>query len=192
MCGNLTATPDLDPALCGDCLTLSRPWERFLFHGAYHGLLRDLILRFKQRHELPLGRLLGGFLADHPALGGPYDVVVPVPLHPSRLRERGFNQSLELAKPLAERLGAPVSRGALVRLARTRPQAGLSRAERGANVRNVFDAHSLVQGRRLLLVDDIATTCASLDSAARALLDKGAASVTVVVAARTPESATLS
>lgn len=186
MCGNLTATPDEDPALCGDCLTDSRPWDRFIFHGAYHGLLRELILRFKQRHELPLGRLLGGFLADHPALGGPYDAIVPVPLHPSRLRERGFNQSVELAEPLAKRLGAPVLRRALVRRARTRRQAGLGRAERGDNVRDVFDADSRVQGLRLLLVDDVATTCASLENTAKTLLSRGAASVSVAVAARTP------
>lgn len=186
MCGNLTATQDEIPALCGDCLTASRPWERFIFHGAYSGLLRDLILRFKQGRELPLGCLLGGFLADHPAIGGPYDAIVPVPLHPARLRERGFNQSLELAAPLAERLGTPVLRRALVRRVRTRSQAGLNRTERGNNVRNVFEATSRVRGGRLLLVDDVATTCASLESTAKTLLDAGAAAVTVAVVARTP------
>jgi ComF family protein len=129
--------------------------------------------------------MLGHFLAAHPAITGPYDALVPLPLHPRRLRERGFNQAAELAKPLAKRLGAPLDHAALRRLVVTRPQAGLSPKDRKRNVRDVFQASCSVAGRRLLIVDDIATTCASLEAAATALRNAGAASVDAAVVART-------
>lgn len=135
-----------------------------------------------------LARLLGTLLAAHPGLTGHYDTVVPIPLHPRRLRERGFNQALELAKPLAEHLGAPLEFARLARTGYTHPQAGLSLKERKRNVRGLFAAEG-VTGKRLLLVDDIATTCATLESAATALLHAGAVSVDVAVAARTPDHA---
>lgn len=185
-CGNLSASPCAPPAPCGDCLATPRPWERFFFHGAYRGLLRDLILRFKSGHELALGNLLGRLLAAHPEIAGPYDAIVPMPLHPRRLRERGFNQALEAALPLAAKCGAPAAPRLLTRTGYTHPQAGLSLKERKANVRGLFTAESAV-GMRLLLVDDIATTCASLESAANTLLRAGASSVDVAVIARTPD-----
>ncbi|MCC8195017.1 MAG: ComF family protein [Deltaproteobacteria bacterium] len=147
--------------------------------------MRDLILRFKNGRELPLGNLLGSLLASHPDIPAGYDALVPMPLHPRRLRERGFNQALEAGRPLASKLGVPIAPGMLRRTEHTHPQAGLSLAERNANVRGIFAA-SGVAGTRLLLVDDIATTGASLRSAATTLRDAGAAGVDVAVIARTP------
>ena len=184
-CGNLMEGDAVLPAPCGDCLTTPPPWGRFFFHGAYQGLLRDLILRFKNGHELPLGNLLGRLLAAHPDIEGPYDLVVPMPLHPRRLRERGFNQALEAARPLAEKLGSPLGPERLRRTGYTHPQAGLSLQKRKDNVRGLFAAVN-VAGTRLLLVDDIATTGASAQSAAAALLAAGAVAVDVAVVARTP------
>lgn len=190
-CGNLAAHAESTPAPCGDCLAVTRPWDRFFFHGVYQGQLRDIILRFKNGHELALARLLGTLLAGHPTLAGltgHYDEVIPMPLHPRRLRERGFNQALELAKPLAERLDAPLEFARLARTGYTHPQAGLSLKERKRNVLGLFAAED-ISGKRLLLVDDIATTCATLESAATALLGAGAVAVDVAVAARTPDHA---
>lgn len=184
-CGELFSHADAPPAPCGKCLATERPWERFFFHGVYRGLLRDTILRFKNGHELALAAPLGGFLAAHPEITGPYDAIVPMPLHPKRLRERGFNQALELAKPLAARLGVPLVFDRMVRTGHTHPQAGLTLKERKMNVQGLFAANN-VAGKRLLLVDDIATTCATLESAATELLRAGAAAVDVAVAARTP------
>ncbi|MDL2210832.1 ComF family protein [Desulfovibrio sp. OttesenSCG-928-O18] len=185
-CGNLTALTASPPAPCGDCLAKERPWDRFFFHGVYQGLLRDLILRFKAGHELPLAGLLGALLAAHPGIPAAYDAVVPLPLHVRRLRERGFNQAAELARPIARRVNAPVL-AALARTVDTHPQAGLSLEARKSNVRNIFAPTQDIAGRRLLLVDDIATTCATLESAVTALTKAGAASVDVAVVARTPE-----
>ena len=184
-CGEITASPDIPPTLCGECLKKPPPWDAFFFHGSYQGLLRSLILRFKHGHDLSPGHLLGRFLADHPGITGEYDALVPMPLHPRRLRERGFNQALEAARPLAAKYGLPLAPESLVRMVHTPPQAGLSLAERNANVRDIFAA-SGVLGKRLLLVDDVATTGSSLRSAAKTLLRAGAAGVAVAVVARTP------
>jgi ComF family protein len=108
-----------------------------------------------------------------------------MPLHPARLRERGFNQALELARPLAGgalRLAA----GALIRTRDNPPQRGLSRNERKRNIRGIFSAAAAAHGQTVLLLDDVLTTGATLREAARALLDAGAAAVDVAVLARTP------
>lgn len=187
-CGDIMKSPNAPAAPCGDCLLKSRPWNAFFFYGAYEGLLRNILLRLKQNQELPLADLLGRLLAAHPGIIGPYDAVVPLPLHEKRLRERGFNQTAELVPPLAKRLKTPVFRTALARTKSTRPQAGLSLQQRKDNVGGIFTARSEVAGKRLLLVDDIATTCATLEAATRALTAAGAALVDVAVVARTPRA----
>lgn len=190
-CGNMTALPKSAPLSCGECMHTPKPWGGFFFHGEYRGLLRDLILRFKNGHELALAQLFGNFLAAHPGIHAEYDAVLPMPLHTARLRERGFNQALELARPLARTLGAPLLPSVLTREENTRPQAGLSLEARKKNVRNIFAVTGDVAGRRLLLIDDIATTCASLESAANALIAAGAGTIDVAVVARTPEYSAL-
>ena len=184
-CGELAASAQTVPAPCGECLKTPPPWDDFFFHGVYEGLLRDLILRFKRGHDLSLGIVLGHLLADHPNISGKYDAVIPMPLHPRRLLDRGFNQALEAARPLAARHGLRLAPERLVRTALRPPQTGLSLKDREKNVQGIFAA-SGVSGMRLLLVDDIATTSATLRSAATTLLREGAATVSVAVIARTP------
>lgn len=185
-CGDIAPFAQSSPAACGDCLTAPRPWGRFFFHAEYQGLLRDLILRFKNGPELALGNTLGRLLAGHPDMYARYDAIVPMPLHPIKLRERGFNQALELARPLARKLRAPLAPSLLARGAYTHPQAGLSLEERKMNVRGIFEAPHGVSGKSVLFVDDIATTGASLESAAVALAKAGAVAVDVAVVGRTP------
>jgi len=187
-CGELAVSPHAPPSPCGSCLTKERPWDRFYFHAAYQGLVRELILRFKNGHELVLGNLLGSLLTAHPDITGPYDAVIPVPLHDRRMRERGFNQAQELARPLAGHLGVPLVPAFLRRTAHTHPQAGLSLDARRRNVSGLF-APGDVAHLRILLVDDIATTCATVESAAGALKSAGATSVDIAVVARTPNHA---
>ena len=189
-CGEIAPWPGLPLAPCSVCLTKPRPWEAFFMHGAYAGALREALLRFKTRGETSLALLLGGLLAEHPNLRqGEYQGVVPLPLHHARLMERGFNQALEIARPVAAALNAPLILQALSRAANTRHQTGLHGRERRDNIRGAFvsgpDAGA-VHGKRVLLIDDVATTGATLEEATLALLRAGAASVHVAVAARTP------
>jgi ComF family protein len=117
-------------------------------------------------------------LAAWPAWEEPVDVVVPVPLHAARQRERGYNQAELLAQKMERELKWQVETAALKRVRRTRPQVGLNSSERHANVRGAFVTEpNLVQGRRILLIDDVHTTGATLDAAAEVLLAAGANSV---------------
>lgn len=112
------------------------------------------------------------------------DCLIPVPLHPSRFRARGFNQALELARPIAAKLRLPLCPGWCRRVRDTAPQRLLDAAERRGNLRGAFAATENVRGRRVALLDDVLTTGATLHEAASALKKAGAAWVEVWVLAR--------
>lgn len=134
-----------------------------------------------------LGYLLAEACSDLPLP----DAIVPVPLHPTRLKERGFNQCQELARPLARKLGVPIQSDWLQRQIPTSHQVGLSRAQRRANLDNAFAASPAVKGKRILLIDDTLTTGTTLRKAAQHLLTAStgrARAVDVAVVARTPKN----
>ena len=112
-------------------------------------------------------------------------MIVPVPLHRRRLRSRGYNQAELLARPVADRLGARISTNLLTRVTDSPPQAqAKNEAARSAGVRNAFAASDEVRGKRVLLIDDVATTCSTLHACGRALYRAGAKSVRAAVLAR--------
>lgn len=198
-CGQLFPNADLPPALCADCLRQPPPWSGFYFYGAYEQLTRELFTAFKFHGDLPAGRLLARLLsrrvapllaADLARAGDTQEtaLLVPVPVHKQRLQERGFNQSLLLAKPLAKASRLPLMPQALWRTRLDPPQSSLDRKARLAGPKGAFDAHDLIKGRRVVLLDDVMTTGATLREAARILLARGAVDVSVVVLARTPFS----
>jgi ComF family protein len=113
---------------------------------------------------------------------------VPVPLHPARQRERGYNQAALLAQPLAAALGLPYDAHVLRRVKPTPPQVGLSRQERQRNLRHAFSAEPGIAGRTIVLVDDVVTTGSTLASAAQACLAAGAARVYGLSLARQDQS----
>ncbi|NCC25188.1 MAG: ComF family protein, partial [Deltaproteobacteria bacterium] len=129
-CGELYDDSESSPHPCAECLRAAPPWSGFFFHGEYTGRLREMILGLKFNDRIGTLALLGSFLARAgrtAGLGG-VDVVLPVPLHYKRLRERGYNQSLELARALARERGWPLDAHGLVRVRQTIPQTGLTRA----------------------------------------------------------------
>lgn len=154
-------------------------------YGQFGGALATAIRRFKyeNRPDLsdPLGQLLRRAARDA-ALWA--DAVIPVPLHARRLCERGYNQAALLARPVARELSAPLFARALVRLRATGQQAQLERDERLQNVRSAFALRTPVRGKRIVLVDDVVTTGATLLGCAGVLLSAGAESVTGLVLAR--------
>ncbi len=148
----------------------------------YDDVARGLVhrLKYEDRHDLarPMARMMAGAGRD---LIAQADCIVPVPLHRWRLWRRRFNQAALLARPLADGAGLPFLPHALIRQRATRSQVGLSRAGRAENLSGAFhvppaEAHRLA-GLRVLLVDDVRTTGATANAAARALLRGGAASV---------------
>jgi len=172
---------------CGACRERPPAYERLLALWLYRDPLDAVIQALKFGRLDYLGRHLAVKL--HEGLGGQlggYDGVVPVPLHWWRWISRGYNQAERIARPLAARLGVPLVQ-VLHRSRPTRAQTSLGRSARATNLRSAFAVPrpKRVRGLRLLLVDDVATTGATLDAAAKALMRAGADSVTAVVAART-------
>lgn len=155
----------------------------------YDGVARDLVHAFKYADRLDLAPLMGRWMAQ---AGGTLladaDALVPVPLHWRRLWARRFNQAAALATVMAQASGVPLLLDVLKRTRATPQQIGLARAERARNVQGAFrvptDRRSDVKGRRLVLVDDVLTTGATVDTCARALLRAGAGQVDVIVFAR--------
>lgn len=166
-----------------------RPFAIARAVGLYQDTLLTAIHLFKYRGRIGIGHLLGNVMAE--AAGGiwdmkVFDLILPVPLHRKRLRERGFNQALVLARRIAKRFALPLDFRTLRREAFSAPQVGLGRAERTVNVRGAFSVRppERTAGRRILLVDDVYTTGSTLAECATTLLAAGADSVAVLTLAR--------
>lgn len=190
-CGEIFALESEEVSLCGSCRLNAPPWTDFGFHGAYRDPLRTAITQFKFQANFGFLALLQHLTLQafqlHLSHKG-YELVLPVPLHSSRLRQRGFNQSLELCRPLAKSCGAKLATGALKRTRDTVPQSGLDRSQRRKNLQGAIAADKKkVKFRRVLLVDDVYTTGITARVAARALINSGARSVDLLVLARVPE-----
>lgn len=175
----------LSPAAIADPPVFER--ARAVAH--YDGLARDLVHRLKFGDRLDLSALMARLMAHAGAeLLAEADVIVPVPLHRVRLWRRRFNQAAVLAREVGRLAGRPVSVDVLHRARATRPQVGLTRVQRRDNLQGVFavgeGARPDIAERRVLLVDDVLTTGATGNAAARALLRGGARAVDVLVFAR--------
>ncbi len=154
--------------------------------GVFDSTLREAIHALKFRARRTLAAPLGALMADCAAADARLQsaqIVVPVPLHRSRLRERGFNQSELLAREVAERMGFPLTADLLIRGQVTQAQSGLSLEDRRRNVRGAFVASGQINGSTVLLVDDVISTGSTASECARALRKVGAAHVVVLTAA---------
>ncbi len=175
--------------LCGDCITSKAYYSAARAIGRYESVLLDTIHLLKYRGRTVLGEVLGRFMADHdyPSFRiADSTLIIPVPLHRKRLRHRGFNQSLLLAREIGKRHALPVVFDILERTVETQPQVNLGRDQRGQNVKGAFTVSDPegIKGEKVLLVDDVYTTGSTVRECARVLRKAGAADVAVLTLAR--------
>jgi ComF family protein len=204
VCGERMLAPFIVSAepgesLCGLCQRLRPPYVRAMAYGSYDGGLRELIHLLKYEKVRPAANVLGRMLSEiidelKPAFGEAPVLVVPVPLHASKKRERGFNQSELMARAAVKQssLGSRLEVGPdlLERSRITHSQIGLSRHQRRENIRGAFlvAKPEKVAGREVLLIDDVFTTGTTVSECARILRRAGASKVFVATAARTLKS----
>ncbi len=176
---------DVHGHLCRECRRRPSPVSQMRAPLRYQEPLSQVIHHFKYEGYFALAEPLAKFMiAGWPAWDQPPDLILPIPLHPRRRRQRGYNQSELLARPLGRAINIDLDTTSLQRTRHTAPQVGLGPEERHENVHNAFLAAAGVRGRHIVLVDDVLTTGATMRSAAEALLAAGAATVSAYCLAR--------
>ena len=178
------ARPSPTGTPCGTCLNKNWHFDsvRAVFRYTYP--FDHLLQAYKYGHRLTLADGFGKALATAAPPSGTIDILLPMPLHPARLRQRGFNQSLELARPIGRRLAITPQTDLLERQRDTAPQADQPPDARRRNVRQAFHCRTDITGANVLLIDDVMTSGATLDEAARTLKLHGASRVDALVLAR--------
>ena len=169
---------------CGDCLSDPPAFDRALSYGLYEGVLMESVHLMKFKGARRLARRFGLMLSS---LDIPLDadMVLPVPMTGAALINRGFNQSALMAEALGRQTGIPFRLHLLHKVKETPPQVGLSRSARMKNMRGAFRAEPDVEGMRIIILDDVITTGATMRECARALKNTGAVEVTALSIART-------
>lgn len=176
--------------LCGECLREHPPFSRARAAFVYNDASRTLVMKLKYQDDTYLAPIFARWLKNAGAeLIAASDLIIPVPLHYWRMVSRRYNQSLLLARILAEHTNLPLLADGLTRTRRTPQQTGLTRAQRQKNVKNAFsvpDKHrAAIKGKSILLVDDVMTTGATLSACTQNLLKAEAGQVNVLTLART-------
>ncbi|MGB9629987.1 MAG: ComF family protein, partial [Thermodesulfobacteriota bacterium] len=176
--------------LCGGCLRKERYFTIARSIGVYEGLLREAIHRWKYKGKTSLNAYFGKWMAEGLSRywnPNELDLLIPVPLHKTRLRDRGFNQALLLAKEIHSKTGIPYLKRALQKRKPTPPQVNLSGLERERGVRGAFEItpRDQIHEKSILLIDDVYTTGATVNECAKVLLKGGAKRVDVLTLART-------
>lgn len=177
-----------DGNLCGSCLSSPPDFDTTHAIFLYQFPIDAMMQRYKYGNSLNLGDSFGRFLSDKVRLADyqkNIDLVIPMPMHPQRLKERGFNQALEIAKILTKNCKVKLDYKSVERQTLTPPQATLPLKERVKNIKGAFKANADLTGKSIAIVDDVMTTGASLNELAKTLKKAGAAHVECWVIART-------
>ena len=188
VCGVPFISKEVRSHPCSNCLSKRKYFAMARALGVYDGSLQDAIHRWKYQGKIALTSFFGQWMTERlnrywdPSL---FDLLIPVPLHPQRLRERGFNQALLLVKELSHRTGIPYGKRVLQKVRPTVPQINLNGAEREKEVRGSFYVigEEEVEGKSILLVDDVYTTGATVNECSKVLLAAGTKRVDVLTLA---------
>jgi len=188
-CGRKLFGESVEALVCSECRSGRICYDVGYSAYVFAGPIRDLVHFFKYRRRRYLQSFLGGLLLDYVrgrADIAPSDVIIPVPLHWWGYCRRGFNQAIDLAKPLSKHFHIPIMKRNLRRVRHTRRQVGLSRVERRANIKNAFEVSrpAKLAGKSILLIDDVITTGATLNECARVLKQAGVSRITILTLAQ--------
>jgi ComF family protein len=189
ICGIAFFASPAQDHLCGNCLEKKPYFSLARAVASYETLILNLIHQFKYGHNITVGSALASFMAEFnfPDFDfTEYSLIIPVPLHIRRLRERGFNQALILANAIGEKYQISVNFSLLKRLKFTLTQTGLDRSAREKNVKGTFAAidNSKIDSQNIILIDDVYTTGATVNQCAKTLIKAGANKVAVLTLAR--------
>ncbi len=184
----------IDPLdnLCRSCHESPPSFDRCVCPLRYEFPVDSMISRFKNHRHLASGKVLARLLGTHinsQIEETAPDVLVPTPLHPSRRRSRGYNQAEQIAITISEMTEVPIAKDCLVQIRATPEQKSLGISERKKNVKNAFTCNGDITDKHILLVDDVVTTCATINEISRCLRKEGAKEITVLALARTPPAA---
>ncbi|MDX1496537.1 MAG: ComF family protein [Salinisphaeraceae bacterium] len=173
---------------CGQCLADPPAFEHSIAALEYNPTTGWLVSGLKFRKQLSHARLLGQLLAEQVSATASWlpDRIIPVPLHRQRLRERGYNQALEIARPVARKLGLPLDIRTAHRQRHTEAQSELKRKARQKNMRGAFSVARSLEGQSIAIVDDVVTSTATVAELAKALCEAGAERIQVWAVARAP------
>jgi len=171
--------------VCSRCRKQPPPYTHTQAVFSYSYPVNQLITAAKFNHNFALLNLLGHQMAQHLTIESYPDVLIPVPLHPKRLRYRGYNQSLELAKCISKQTGIPLNHTASQRIKNTRPQVGLSAAERETNIKQAFRVKWIKPNwQYIILIDDVMTTGGTVAELTNEFINRGIQRVDVWCCAR--------
>ena len=179
--------------ISADALANPPAYDKARAACVHTSIARQLVTRLKYGDRTELAPWMARWMVRAGSeLIGESDVIVPVPLHGLRRWNRRYNQSAELARAIARQTGLPMRPGALIRARATKPQVGLTAKQRALNVRGVFAVPAAqeiaIKGRRVLLIDDVLTTGATIDAASKTLIGAGATAVHVLTFSRVSDS----
>jgi len=184
-CCPVCAMPSPQAEMCGACIKHPPCFDATLAAFTYAFPIDALLRTLKYQGQLSIAELAGESLAQSIVGRSFPDLLVPMPLHPQRLKERGFNQATEIARIVSRRTGIPLASDVVLRVRETEPQASLPLAKRSKNMRGAFACRQEMSGKHIALVDDVMTSGASLNELAKTLKTVGAGRVECWVAART-------
>ena len=170
--------------LCGSCISSPPDFDATHAVFLYQYPIDKMMQRYKYGNMLNISHTFGQLLADKSAFEA-IDLIIPMPMHPTRIKERGFNQALEIAKVLTKNHPQKLDYKSVIRQTLTPPQASLALKERVKNIKGAFKVNSDLAGKKIAIVDDVMTTGASLNELAKTLKKAGASHVECWVVART-------
>ncbi len=179
------AIPTPAGQVCGTCLKRPPAYDHSVAAFSYRFPVDQLIPALKYHSRLAIAQVLGQHLAEAVANRPRPDLLIPMPLHPVRIRQRGFNHATEIGRVVAKILDVPLDFESCKRVRDTPPQVALAYDQRRRNVRGAFVCEGNVSGKRIALIDDVMTTGTSLDELAKTLKKAGAGEVEIWVVART-------